>query len=118
MSEVSMGDVYSLNKDLMKTMKPLKDFEIKDKVRPLKYNMNKKYYCLMCREKYDFTIFKIAPLAEKFEKVLFECLTNRGEVLAIDTTEDENKEIWLLIDGEAFVYYLFPYEEGVIEVGV
>ena len=30
--------------------------------------------------------------------------------------EKENAyEIWLKIDGEAFAYYLFPYDAGVIE---
>ena len=37
--------------------------------------------------------------------------------MAIDKADEKENayEIWLKIDGEAFAYYLFPYDAGVIE---
>ena len=61
---------------------------------------------------------------EEFEKkvdteilpLLKECLMNRGEVLEIEKVEETNAfEIWLRIDDEPFCYYLFPYDEAIIE---
>ena len=46
-----------------------------------------------------------------------ECLKNRGEIRAIDITEDKGAiEIWLIIDEEAYCYYFFPYGQAVIEI--
>ena len=40
------------------------------------------------------------------------------KVQLIDRTEDGVAiEIWISIDGESFVYYFFPYDAGVIEIG-
>jgi hypothetical protein len=48
-----------------------------------------------------------------------ECLTNRGEIISIEPTENNDAfEIWLKIDDEYYVYYLFPYDLGVIEEGI
>jgi hypothetical protein len=76
---------------------------------------------LLCRERYDFTLFNLLnkndlSLASGI-KELKECLENRGAIISIDLTENKDAyEIWIKIDDEPFVYYLFPYDLGVIEV--
>jgi hypothetical protein len=124
MSEVSLGNMYELNKTAVAAEKPLKSFEIKDKLRKVKEffkDSNDKYFMLLCRERYDFTLFNLLnkndlSLASGI-KELKECLENRGAIISIDLTENKDAyEIWIKIDDEPFVYYLFPYDLGVIEV--
>lgn len=82
-----------------------------------------KYFMLLCREQYDFTLFdfksneKTIFSISKANKELYECLKNRGEIKSIELTEKKDAiEIWLAVDKEAFCYYLFPYDAGVIEI--
>ncbi|MCD8211080.1 MAG: hypothetical protein LUC37_06010 [Prevotella sp.] len=118
-------DLYSLNKSVVATEKPLKDYEIKDAINryaePFFTNSKDSYYMLLCRERYDFTLFnfvrKKSFVIGTSLQDLRECLTNRGQVLSIENTENKDAlEIWLLIDEEPYCYYLFPYDLGVVEV--
>ena len=43
------------------------------------------------------------------------CLKDRGDILAIDENEDKAWEIWLNINNQPYCYYLFRYDEAVIE---
>lgn len=119
MSEVSMGNLYDLNKSAMQNEKALSSFALRNKLDEIKNLFFKKgYFMLLCHERRDYTVFNIkADENISIAKVdLKECLKNRGEILAIDKTEDDVAyEIWLRIDGENFVYYMFPYDMGVIE---
>lgn len=124
MSEISIGNIYDINKQAMIFEKPLKNFEIEDKMREIKSflnNCNDKYYMLLCRERYDFTIFAFNNYKRKEDldngsKDLQECLENRGIIYSIDLTESKNAyEIWLKIDNKFYIYYLFPYDQGVLE---
>lgn len=122
-SNINIGNLYELNKKLVMKEKNLKDFEIKDSIREIHNKLksqNNKYYCLLCREKYDFTVFHFKDVEEKFNKALFECLTNRGNIKSIeeDTNSNEVYEIWIEKDDNIFVYYLFPYDNGVLEVSL
>jgi hypothetical protein len=125
-SEMELGTIYGINKAAVAAETPLKPFEIKDKLREVKtfLNDNKdKFFMLLCREKYDFTLFDFYNKTDIALKTattdLQECLENRGTIISIDLTENKDAyEIWLKIDDEAFVYYLFPYDLGVIEEGI
>ena len=78
---------------------------------------------LLCNDRKDYTIFncvsdktedKLNELANVF---VDECLINRGQIKGIDLTEHKDAiEIWLSIDDEAFCYYFFPYDLGIVEV--
>jgi hypothetical protein len=124
MSEMSLGTIYDINKSVMLSEGSLKKFEIKDKMKKVKNffkDSTNKYFMLLCREKYDFTLFNFLNKNDlslmNSVTDLQECLENRGSIISIDLTEQEDAyEIWLNIDNEAFVYYLFPYDLGVIEV--
>jgi len=75
---------------------------------------------LYCKDRSDITIFHMYenqnpnPPAIAAAECLGCCL-DRGEVLSIEEQPDKNYEIWIRIDGEAYAYYLFPYDNAVIE---
>lgn len=127
MSEIGMGTLYDLNKmavekgevalvgDMLEEKKELIMEFLKD--------TNAIYYMLLSNERKDYTIFRNEMRNFDEEKLRFEiselmeCLLNRGLIKGIDLTKDEQAiEIWLSIDGEAFVYYFFPYDNAVIEI--
>ena len=46
-----------------------------------------------------------------------ECIKNRGEIRAVDLTEDNSAiEIWLIVEDEAYVYYFFSYDNAIIDM--
>jgi hypothetical protein len=79
---------------------------------------------LLCNERKDYTLFRflhslddIIPDTQYAGAELILCLKNRGDIYSIANTEDGIAlEIWLSIDDEIYCYYLFPYDEGVIEI--
>ena len=123
MSNIEMGTLYEMNRNVAAAQKELSRTELKKGLREIKYffleNSNK-YFMLLCREKYDFTLFNLKHKQDfsihKIIQDLEECLSNRGQILSIDLTDAKDAfEIWIKIDNEAYVYYLFPYDIGVIE---
>ena len=120
MSEVSLGTIYDINKNIMNNMDKLSNPALVNKLKKVAqyFSENKTYFMLLCHEKRDYTLFRLTKEDSHLEAadILKECLQNRGVVLEIEKTEDGFAfEIWLKIDGEAFCYYLFPYDEAVIE---
>lgn len=127
-SEVSLGNVYDLNKDFVKQLKPMTDMEIASMYNKIEEWMDEDprrydfYYTFMCREKYDFTVFNLNTCEQgnpnsKAVKEIFDLAFERGKIIEI--CQDENGaayEFWLLIDDEVFLYLLFPYDKAVIEV--
>ena len=109
---------YELNKMLMAKEPPMKDDE---EVRNLcknyfieKYLSNTRYFMLLNNELKDYTVFVIKKdfYPELMVKDLFEVCKSRGTLKSIEKTEsDMALEIWI----NNSVYYLFPYDEGVIE---
>ena len=79
---------------------------------------------LLCKEQSDYTIFRFLGDRHRTEEseaaaaiLVDECLVNRGDVIVIDEADiSQAFEIWLRIDGENYLYYLFPYDNAVIEV--
>ena len=67
-----------------------------------------------------YTIFNIIS-SEEADSIEFELgptLRNRGKILSIDQKEEKAWEIWIRDehDNENFVYYLFNYDDAVIEI--
>lgn len=127
MSELEMGTVYDLNKQLVqKEEKVLSNSKLREKKKTIASFADKSmdnYFMLLCNERKDYTVFrtKTCCLYEDLEKMadilVDECLKNRGEVRAIDITKDKKAiEIWLVIDEEAYCYYFFPYGQAIIEI--
>ena len=124
MSDVKVN-LYSMNKALMAQQKPLSKNKINkglEKISTFLYNKENNYYMLLCTERSDYTLFHLEynnfPSCKYMSSIdLLECLTNRGDILAIEATDDGCAyEIWLKIENEAACYYLFPYDLGLIEV--
>lgn len=129
MSDINMGTLYNMNKAVILQNLKKEDFlcsqELAEKLSMIKQfclDTKNKYFMLLNREKYDFTLFNLENKCDDFEinrifyDELRECLQNRGKLLSIDLTEGKDAcEIWIVTDDEAFVYYLFPYDNGVIE---
>lgn len=126
MSELSMGTLYDANKQLMRdkdNFKPLSHLElaaIQQKFEDFFNWQCDNYGMLYCRDRSDFTIFHMYdnqnpnPPAIAAKECLGCCL-DRGEVISIEEQPDKNYEIWIRIDDEPYVYYLFPYDNAVIE---
>lgn len=119
---VSLGTLYDFNKQILSKQKKLNQFEIdqiKSKIEEWFNWQIDGYAMLLCRERYDFTVFH---LYEKLNRnppavaanELIDILKNRGKILSIEQEEDK-WEIWLEIGGEAFAYYLFNCDDWVIQ---
>ena len=124
MAELNMGaTLYDANKQIIEQQKPLTHLELARKQEIIENWFDTKivtYSMLLCHERRDYTIFRLGNTSTATytaARDLMECLTNRGEIMAIDKADEKENayEIWLKIDGEAFAYYLFPYDAGVIE---
>jgi len=129
-TEVKLGTLYDFNKQAMLNEKPLKKSRIEKYIKPqledwFNWTLDG-YAMLLCRERYDFTVFHLyekqnpnPPAIAASE--LIEVLQNRGIILSMEKTGsvvDKNGqawEIWIKIDDEAFVYYLFGCDDFVIE---
>ena len=77
------------------------------------------YMMLLCHDRRDYTIFHIANANKKIAaKEISETLYNRGKILLVDKQKDGSWEIWIRdsLTDENFAYYLFPYDDGVVEV--
>ena len=77
------------------------------------------YMMLLCHDRRDYTIFHIANTDKKIAaKEISQTLYNRGKTLLVDNQKDGSWEIWIRdsLTDENFAYYLFPYDDGVVEV--
>ena len=77
------------------------------------------YMMLLCHDRRDYTIFHITNTDKKIAaKEISETLYNRGKILLVDKQKDGSWEIWIRdsLTDENFAYYLFPYDNGVVEV--
>ncbi len=127
MAELSLGTLYDANKQIMNNqqkIKPLNALELAAAEKKIEnfFNMQcDSYGMLYCKDRSDFTIFHMYEKQNPNPPALAAaecvgCCTDRGDILSIEELEDKNFEIWLRIDGEAYAYYLFPYDNAVIEV--
>lgn len=122
MSDVSLGTLYELNQELMKSEKKMTEEELNEALKKIKSFFQSKgtYFMLLCHEQRDYTIFRkngYVNMIVSAEQELKTCLLNRGQIISIDELHDGNFEIWILNDitNEPCCYFLFPYDEGVIE---
>ena len=122
MAEINMGTVYDAVKTVVKAEKVLTNTELKKKIREIKQfflTKNDKYFMLLNRETYNFTLFNLGMKDEVTMKRIMqdfkECLQNRGPVISIDPADENAYEIWISVDDDVLAYYLFPYDIGVIE---
>jgi hypothetical protein len=122
--EFNAGNLYEANKQLiLKTEKPLTHLELANiqlKFEDFFETQVKEYAMLLCHEQRDFTVFhldaKSITSPHFAAREALGCCTDRGEVYSIEKTEDDQAyEIWIKIDDDIYCYYLFPYDQAVIE---
>ena len=116
--------LYDLNKQLMHEQRAISPIAL----QPYQDNIEDwfnwsidSYAMLLCHERRDYTIFHLYEKQnpnppQLAAKELIGCLIDRGDILSIDETTDKAWEIWLRINNEEYCYYLFNYDNAVIEV--
>ena len=126
-NQLSLGTLYEANKRLMSNkeiFKPMNVLEIGGAQAKLEDFFNMKcdnYAMLYCKDLSDITIFHMYEKQNPNPPALaakecIGCCTDRGELLSIEEQSDGNFEIWIRINDEPYAYYLFPYDNAVIEV--
>ena len=119
MAEIGLN-LYDMNQQIMSSQKPMSAEMIHNSIAGIamwfSYEIDK-YFMLLCHEERDYTLMRFKGNKHCYEgsQKLKEALENRGEILAIDY-EDRAYAIWIKKEDGAFLYYLFPYDTGVIEV--
>ena len=124
MAELDLGmNLYDFNKQAISQLPVLDMIKYNEKASKVAKDMCKsgrEYWMLMCREQNDYTVFVLKNYNSlTMTKELQEVLNVRGFVVDIDETNIPNQyEIWVRdpATNENFVYYLFDYCEGVVEV--
>lgn len=120
---ISMN-LYDLNKSIINQLKTMEIDEIKEKSELFDklYNNTKDiHYMLLCKDYNYYTIFKKVPeCIPSFADTVCEIVGEIGEVKSIEFTESQDAiEIWIQPNEteEALVFYLFPYDAGVVYYG-
>lgn len=127
MAEIELGNLYDFNKNAMSQYGPMDVIQfnrmlnsVADTMIDACDNCDRHYWMLLCHDRRDFTLFNIIAVSNMYDIIneLKPTLENRGIVLDIELQDNGAYEIWIREPetNENFAYYLFPYDEGVIEV--
>lgn len=116
-SGINMG-LYDMNKQIISQLPELTDLEDKHyTINNLHAKFNNFYYMMYGKEISYFTLFKIIE-PQYFSSEVIDCLKNVGIIKAIDFTEAQDAiEIWVENENGPTCLYLFPYDNGVVQVG-
>lgn len=122
MADFEGGTLYQMNKQVVKQTTTYTKDELKEKVNsqviPFFKKCGAEYYMMLCHEQRDYTVFRLTTgnPTQQTAKDVFECLFNRGKTYSIEPTQDGAAlEIWIKINSQPYCYYLFSYNEGVLE---
>lgn len=123
--------LYDMNKQLvLQNCEVLTEAHLKDEMAGIaawfSFEKESCYFMLLCHELRDYTIFHFNSSSKKCYDAsmeLLEVLQNRGEIVNI-SYEERAYSIWITreeeVEGEAvraaYLYHLFPYDLGVVEV--
>ena len=116
-SGINVG-LYDINKQIISQLPVLSDLEDKKNlIHKLHVEWGNFYYMLYGKEISYFTLFKVVE-PQYFGNEVIECLNNIGNIKAIDFTEAQDAiEIWVEDESGPTCLYLFPYDNGVVQVG-
>ena len=113
-------NLYEYSKQVVANEVPMDPILFNQKMIEVSMDMvEHTYMMLLCHDRRDYTIFHIANADKKIAaKEISETLYNRGKILLVDKQKDGSWEIWIRdsLTDENFAYYLFPYDDGVVEV--
>ena len=112
---------YELNQNLMEKEPELTKKEkataqnlLKNYFIEKRLNLNTKYFMFLNNDRHDYTILSIKGKfnPDLMSKDLLSLCNERGKLKSVTRTKDYvGVEIWI----NNLVYYLFPYDAGVIE---
>ena len=110
--------LYDINKQIIAQLPELNNFEDKKVLfNTLHEKWKNFHYMLYGKEISYFTLFEIED-STYFGDNVIDCLKNIGAIKAIDLTEFKDAlEIWVETETEVTCLYLFPYDNGVVQVG-
>lgn len=126
-TEINTGmTLYEVNQAVVNKLEPLDEYVLSAKevlIKDFIKNSKNKYYMLLCNELHYYTVFVtglLNPPKENapIQREITTCLFKMGTVKSIEETPDKNAiEIWVTTDEDksSHMFYLFPYDEGVIE---
>jgi hypothetical protein len=112
-------DLYTVNKQIVAQL-PNFTFDQRMSARELIHDVTfdptKKYYMLLCKDLSYYTLFvRDETQKETIGAALFDCLDHVGVIKSIELTDSKDAlEIWLMCDNEAYVFYFFNYDAGVV----
>lgn len=111
-------DLYDVNKQIIAQLPILENLDEKVVlINNLHNRFGNQYYMLYGKEISYFTLFKIIRPTYLGNEVIG-CLNYIGKIKAIDFTEAQDAvEIWVEDDNGPTCLYLFPYDNGVVQVG-
>ena len=114
---IPMGTLYELNQQALKNVPTINTQEITKAITELAdyiKNSGNKYFMLLNKERSDYTIFIYEEKAKELAEEMIGCLTDRGELLAVEKQDNSAYECWIRRSGLVYMYYLFPYDNAVI----
>ena len=117
----NIGTLYDVNKQIISQLPAPTDEDIyfaKDLINTFVEANDNEYYMLLCREQNYYTLFNLSSsFEESMSDILFnECIPNFGNLKCVNETDDKSAiEFWIEKNGEIYVMYLFPYDQGVIK---
>ena len=117
-------NLYALNQQLISGLDPLTENELNNEISEIASWFSSRkvmYYMLLCHERRDYTLFHFNDYSKecyKGSQEVFETLLNRGTIMSIQYEQNnEAFSIWIKNEEEGVnVYYLFPYDAGVVEI--
>lgn len=117
-------NLYELNKNVIGQFNPLTIDELNMKTNLLMdyYNIaNNTYHMLLCKDYNYYTIFSFSTMPEftNFAEAVITIITELGDIYSIEFNDDNALEIWIkpLKEESPYVFYLFPYDAGVVYYG-
>ena len=123
--EFVFGNIYELNKNLIEQEAEKYDLSehetsiITEGLNEIKEwfdNHKEKYFMLLCREENSYTVFVTNPfVSQKCTQEVIDCVKSFGTILSIENINDVI-EFWIKSEKGVFCYFLFPYDNAVIEV--
>lgn len=121
MANLDMGKtLYQANKDLNQNEPVLLEVELAAKEVQLKdwlsQHSSNNYFMLLNNELHYYTLFSRINFNEGYgASQIIGCLQDNGKILSIDKDGDA-WECWVRDKNqECYLFYLFPYDNGVIE---
>lgn len=118
-------ELYELNRSIIAQLPNITEFEEKIAlINEYRLSTNQQFYMLYGKELSYFTVFMAAGCPCDVSTLgdgVIECLNNVGAIRSIDyTTNKDAIEIWVHIPDEDLTtcLYLFPYDNGVVTMGV